>query len=323
MQGKSLLKQNDHDPVYVGIDTCKAWLDVDLQPLGRRLRVANDRTGLKRLKQALAGHDVALIVMEATGKYHRPAQRTLAAAGFAVAVVNPLRARLFAEASGALAKTDRVDARMLAVMGATLDPQARPPAPEAIEALQELVRARSGATRDLTRQKNRLGAAQTPFLRTELRRQIANLERSIKRLAIEIEQRIADEPGLARRHRILLSIPSFGPAVAATLLGDFAELGSLSAKAAGALAGVAPFAADSGETTGQRRIRGGRRTVRNALYMAALSAVRVNAPLKSFYQRLRAEGKKTKVALTAVMRKLIVLANTLIREDRMWQPIAP
>lgn len=323
MQGKSVLKRNNQDPVYVGIDTCKDWLDIDLQPRDQQLRVGNDREGLKRLKKALAGLDVALIVMEATGKYHRLAQRTLAMAGFAVAVVNPLRARLFAESTGELAKTDRVDARMLAVMGAALDPQARPPVPAEIEALQELVRARSSATQDLTRHKNRLGAAVTPFLKTELRRQIGNLERSIARLAEGIERCIAAEPGLTRRYHILLSIPSIGPAVAATLLADFAELGALSAKAAGALAGLAPFARDSGETNGPRRIRGGRKTVRNALYMAALSAVRVNPALRTFYKRLRDEGKKPKVALTAVMRKLIVLANTLIQKDRLWQPIAP
>lgn len=323
MQGKNLPEQNNQDPVYVGIDACKDWLDADLQPLGRQLRVANEREGLKRLKKALAGLDVALIVMEATGKYHRLAQRTLATAGFAVAVVNPLRARLFAESAGELAKTDRVDARMLAAMGAALDPQARPPASVEIEALQELVRARSSATRDLTRQKNRLGAALTPFLKTELRRQVGNLERSIARLAEEIELRIIAEPALARRYRILLSIPGFGPAVAATLLADFAELGVLSAKAAGALAGVAPFARDSGDSNGLRRIRGGRKSVRNALYMAALSAVRANPALNTFYKRLRDNGKKPKVALTAIMRKLIVLANTLIREDRLWKPIQP
>lgn len=323
MQGKIMSEQSASGPVYVGVDVCKDRLDVYVHPTGQRLSVANSRDGLKRLKRALAGLDIALVVMEATAKYHRLAQRSLAQAGFLVAVVNPLRARLFAEAAGALAKTDRIDARMLAVMGAALNPQARPPAPAAMEVLQELVRARSAATRDLTGLKNRHGAAQTPFLKAELRRQVGNLERSIARLSAEIKRRIANDPALTRRYLILLSIPGISHAVAAVLLADFAELGALSAKAAGLLAGLAPVARDTGDTSGQRHIKGGRKTVRNALYMAALSASRANPDLKTFYQRLRAEGKKPKVALTAVMRKLIILANTLIKEDRQWQTSAP
>ena len=186
MQGKIMSEQSTAEPVYVGVDVCKERLDVYVHPTGQCLSVANSRDGLKRLKRALAGHNVARIVMEATAKYHRLAQRTLTQAGFPVAVVNPLRARLFAQAAGVLAKTDRVDARMLAIMGATLDPQARPPAPVEMEALQELVRARSAATRDLTGLKNRHAATQTRFLKTELRRQISNLERSIVRLSAEI-----------------------------------------------------------------------------------------------------------------------------------------
>jgi len=323
MQGKIMSEQSAAQPVYVGVDVCKDRLDIFVHPTGQRLGVANDRDGLKRLKRTLAGLDAALVVMEATAKYHRLAQRTLAQAGLLVAVVNPLRARLFAEAAGALAKTDRVDARMLAIMAAALDPQARPPAPVAMEALQELVRARSAATRDLTGLKNRRAATQTPFVKTELGRQIGNLERSIGRLSAEIERRIADDPVLDRRRQILMSIPGVGPAVAAVLLTDCAELGELSPKAAGLLAGLAPIACDTGQTSGQRHIRGGRRTVRNALYMAALSAARANPQLKTFHQRLRDHGKKPKVALTAVMRKLIILANTLIKEDRQWLPSKP
>jgi transposase len=323
MQGKIMSEQSAAEPVYVGVDVCKERLDVDVHATGQRLSVANSRNGLKRVKQALAAFDVALVVMEATGKYHRLAQRTLAQAGFLVAVVNPLRARLFAEAAGALAKTDRIDARMLAVMGAALNPQVRPPAPAAMEALQELVRAQSAATTDLTGLKNRRGAAQTAFLKLELRRQIGNLERSIARLSAEIERRITNDPALARRRQVLLSIPGLGPRVTAVLLADFAELGALSAKAAALLAGLAPIARDTGDTSGQRHIKGGRKTVRNALYMAALSASRTNPDLKAFYQRLRTEGKKPKVALTAVMRKLIILANTLIKEDRQWQTSPP
>lgn len=323
MQGKIMSEHSAARPVYVGVDVCKERLDVYLHPTGRHLSIANSCDGLKRLIQALAGLETALVVMEATGKYHRTAQRKLTQAGARVAVVNPLRARLFAEAIGALAKTDRIDARILAVMGATLDPQARPPAPTQVEALQELVRARSAAVADLTRLKNRYAEAQTAFLKAELRRQIANAERSIARLCAEIEKRIADDPALKRRRRILTSIPGIGPTVAAVLLTDCAELGTLSPKAAALLAGLAPIARDTGETSGQRHIRGGRKSLRNALYMAALAAARFNPTLKAFYQHLREQGKRPKVALTAVMRKIIILANTLIKNDREWAPKPP
>lgn len=323
MQGKVMLERSAEETVYVGIDVCKDWLDVYLHPVGRKFRVANSRIGLRRLKRELAPHRIGLIVMEATAKYHRQAHRTLHAAGLAVAVVNPLRSRLFAEAIGALAKTDAVDARLLAILGESLAPEARPPAPEALEALQEVVRARIAATTEATALANRHHASQLPFLRAELGRRIKGLERHIARLDAEIAKRIAADPVLARRHAILLSIPGIGPATAATLLVDLAELGCCSSKAAALLAGLAPIACDSGERAGERHIKGGRATVRNALYMAALAAARHNPDLAAFYKRLRAAGKEPKVALTAVMRKLVALANTLIREDRIWQAHPP
>jgi transposase len=307
-----------HTEVYVGVDVCKDYLDVYLHPIGQSLRVANDRLGLKRLRTALVGHAVALVVMEATGKYHRLAHRTLSHRGLPVAVVNPARSRLFAQARGTLAKTDRVDARMLAVLGEALAPQARPPAPEALEALQELVRARTQATANRTALTNRLAACHTTFLKRELKRQLASLDRHIARLTDEIAERIANDPTLARRYHILVSIPGVGPAVAAHLIADLPELGALDRRAIACLAGLAPFADDSGNAQGSRHIRGGRAHPRRALYWAALAAARYNPDLADFYKRLRQTGKKPKVALTAVMRKLVVLANTLLHENRNW-----
>lgn len=322
MQGK-VSPERSADAVYVGIDVCKAWLDVYVHPLGRRLRVANDRDGLRRLKRELSGVGVALAIMEATGKYHRYAHRTLHAWGLAVAVVNPLRSRLFAEAVGALAKTDRIDARLLAIFGESLRLQAMPPAPELLEELQELVFARQAASAQATALANRAGASQTAFVKRELKRLLESLEAHIARLAAEIGRRIASDPQMARRHAILLSIPGVGPVAAATLLCGLAELGACSGKAAALLCGLAPLACESGQRKDERHIRGGRAAVRTALYMAALAAARFNPDLKSFYKRLRAGGKKAKVAITAVMRKLVVLANALIREDRFWLPEAP
>jgi transposase len=323
MQGKSLRERSAESAVYVGIDVCKDWLDVHLHPLGRRLRVANSRDGLKRLKRQLSGFAVELVVMEATAKFHRLAHRTLHAAGLPVAIVNPLRSRLFAEAVGALAKTDAVDARLLAILGESLAPAAKPPAPEHLEALGELVAARQAATAEATALAHRHGASAVAFLKGELKRRLASLKRHIARLEAEIARRIATDPQLARRYAIVKSIPGIGPVAAAMLIVGLSELGMCSNKAAALLAGLAPIAADSGERTGERHIRGGRASVRTVLYMAALTASRCNRDLAIFYQRLRAAGKKPKVALTAAMRKLVVLANTLITQDRLWQPNPP
>lgn len=320
MQGKVMPESSAQAPVYVGVDVCKDRLDVYVHPAGRRLQAANTSDGLKALKRALGRLTVGLVVLEATGKYHRRAQRTLSQAGYAVAVVNPLRARLFAESAGALAKTDGVDAKMLAIMGAALDPEARPAAPQAVEELAELVRARSAALADRTALANRLSASQTAFLKAEIKRRISAADRHIARLEAEIARRIAADAGLARRYAILLSIPGVGPVAASALLADLAELGAITGKAATSLAGLAPWPDDSGDKTGPRHIRGGRSAPRRALYMAALSAARYNPDLTRFYKRLREAGKKPKVALVAVMRKLIVLANTLLKEDRLWTP---
>lgn len=323
MQGQIQPEARSASPVYVGIDVCKDRLDVHLHPMGRRLRVANDRDGIKRLKRELARHPVAGVVMEATAKYHRCAHRSLSQSGFAVSVVNPLRARLFAQALGTRAKTDPIDAKMLAILADMMAPQATPPVSEALEALQELVHARHAATAERTALINRRAASQTAFVRRELAQRLKSLDGHIERLATQIAGHIAANAGLARRYAILVSIPGVGPAVAAALIADLPELGRLGRHAIACLAGLAPFADDSGDANGPRHIRGGRAQPRRALYWAALSAARHNPDLAIFYKRLRGNGKKPKVALTAVMRKIVVLANTLLREDRLWQPTHP
>ena len=318
MQGQIHPEAQSAPSVYVGIDVCKDRLDVHLHPLNRRFSVANDRNGIKCLSQKLGRHDVAVVVMEATAKYHRRAYRSLSQSGFAVAIVNPLRSRLFAEVLGTRAKTDRVDARMLAILGDALEPQAVPPASETLEALQELVHARSAAVAERTALANRRGASQTAFLKRELSRRLKNIDGHIERLEAQIANRIADDASLARRYAILVSIPSIGATVAAALIADLPELGRLDRHAIASLAGLAPFADDSGSNEGQRHIKGGRAHPRRALYWAALSAARHNPDLAVFHKRLRDNGKLPKVAITAVMRKLVVLANTLIKEDRLW-----
>ena len=320
MQGKVKPEPNAQTKVYVGIDTCKAWLDVYVHPIGLAFRVPNSYEGLKQLKRRLTGLVVVLIVMEATGKLHREAYRNLTDSGHAVAVVNPLRSRLFAEALGQLAKTDKVDARMLALMGAMLEPKAKPPAPETIETFQELVRGREAFVQQRTALLNQLGDAKATFLKQQIRRQIRTIEAAIKRLQKEIMRIVKADPGLARRYEILVSIKGIGPVTAVAILANFPEIGTCNAKQSAMLAGLAPIANDSGDRAGTRSIKGGRAGLRTGIYMAAVSAASSNPGLRAFYDRLVAAGKLPKVALTAVMRKLIVLANTLIREDRLWTP---
>lgn len=320
MQGKEPSQQSAVKRVYLGIDVSKARLDVYIHPLGRTLAVSNDAGGLKRLKKAVADCDVALVVMEATGKFHRLAHRFLHDSGFKVAVVNPARSRKFADALGALAKTDAIDARVLAILGESLQPDAVPPPPESAESLQELTRGRDAAVESRTAVLNQIGASKTPSLIRELKRQLRALETSIVNLEAEIRRRIAADPAMARRFTILTSIPGIGPGAAIALIAGLAEIGRLSAKEVAMLVGLAPLANDSGERRGARSIRGGRANVRSALYMPANSAARHNPDMKAFYDRLIAKGKKAKVAITAVMRKLLVLANTLVGEDRLWEP---
>lgn len=322
MQGKSS-PERSAERVYAGVDVCKAWLDVYLHPAGREFRVANTPEGIRGLNRALQAWNIGLVVMEATGKLHRLAYRSLHASGYPVAVVNPYRSRKFADALGQLAKTDRIDARVLALLGESLKPDVRPPAPKQVAELQEIVLARQAALADAVALENSLKATESDFLRRERSSWLKSLRKRIKKLEHAIDQLIQADPEMARRFEVLTSIPGIGPVVAATLIACLAEIGSANSKEVAALAGLAPFNWDSGDMRGQRHIKGGRAHVRTPLYFAAIAAVRVDPGFKRFAERLRAAGKPAKVILTAVMRKLVVLANTLVSENRTWLPEAP
>ena len=287
-------------------------------PAGIAFRVANGIHGHRQVKRRLKTWNVALIVIEATGKWHRTLHRSLHAGGYAAAVVNPLRARLFAEAIGTLAKTDRLDARMLALFAASLTPEARPPAPVAVEALKELVQARESAVAEATGLKNQRTSAETAFLRRHLTGRIARLAKDLAALDAEIARCVKADESFARRSAILTSIPGIGPVVASTLLARLSEFGDCDDKQIAMLVGLAPLADDSGQRNGARMIRGGRAAVRRVIYLAALSAVRHNPGLARVYARLSTAGKAKKVALTAVARKLLILANALVSQDRLW-----
>ena len=265
MQGK-LTSIDSALAVYAGIDVSKDWLDVYVHPAGQSWRVENSLVGLRRLQRHLyeQGLRPERVVLEATGKYHRQVHRTLSAWGYGAVVVNPLRARLFAQACGVLAKTDRIDARLLALMGHSLAPQPSLAAPPQLEQLQELVNAHSAARAEAVALGNRLEQTTVPFLKAELKRRRTSLAGHVRRLQAKIERLIEADPGLAARYAILVSIPSIGAITAAALLAGLSELGQCSAKAATLLAGLAPIADDSGRRQGQRHIRGGRMPVRNA-----------------------------------------------------------
>jgi transposase len=321
MQGKEASEQETKSKFNAGIDVSKSWLDVHVLPANERLRVANTCAGIRQLKRWLARFDIGLAAIEATGKWHRHVQRSLAASNIPTAAVDPFRVRMFAKAHGILAKTDRLDARVLALFAATMAPSVRAPAPQAMAELAELVVARAGAVEAQTALKNQLSTAESKFLKRQLERRLLRAGKDIAELDDEILKRIKADDGLAKRYVILTSIPSFGFVVATTLIACLAEIGAVNTKQIAMLAGLAPIADQSGQRDGVRVIWGGRPAVRRILYLAALSAIRFNPDMRTIYRRLRANGKAAKVALIAVARKLVVLANTLVSQDRTWQPV--
>jgi transposase len=321
MQGKEVSEQ-EVSKCTAGIDVGKSWLDAHVLPAGTALRVPNTRAGIAQLKRWLVRAEVDLVAVEATGKWHRALCRSLHASGIAVSVVVPYRVRMFAKAQGILAKTDRIDARVLALFAMVMAPSRTVPAAVALEELQELITARASAVAEETALKNQAHVAETAFLKRQLARRAARLKADIAALEAECLKRIKADPVVARRYEILLSIPGIGAKIAMTLIADLAELGSIGVKQIAMLAGLAPQADDSGQRQGTRIIRGGRAQVRRMLYLAAVSAARCNPGLKAFYRRL-ATTKPVKVALIATARKLVLLANTLIADNRLWLPTPP
>jgi transposase len=303
----------------VGIDVSKDRLDVALHPSGEHFVVGNDEAGWKELVRRLRAHDVRAIGLEASGGYERGVIRALVEAGLPVRRVNPWKLRQFAKAAGVLAKNDRLDAAAIAWFVATL-PCHEVRHDPAVARLAELVQARRQIV-DLRQQlANQAEHVNDPELRRMRRRQIRQLETDVARLDRRIAKAIAATPALARRGAILASVPGVGPVLVATLLALLPELGSLSRRAIGALVGVVPYDFDSGKMRGLRRIFGGRAAVRRVLFMAALAAAMSNPTLKAFKKRLVDAGKKPKVVIVAVMRKLVVMLNAMVRDNASWQP---
>jgi len=304
----------------IGIDISKAWLDAHALPAGLARRFANDPAGQKALIRWLEklGQPVARIVYEPTGAYHAGIARALEEAGFPLAPVNPRQARRFAEACGRPAKTDRADAAMLARLGVALEPPLRPLPSQTVSALKQLSLARQALIRDRTAAGNRQAGLALPMLKRHNAQRLRQIEAQLADIETAIAALIAGEPELARRLAILTSIPGIAETTASILLIEMPELGTLEAKQAASLAGLAPITRQSGTWTGHAFIRGGRAVLRRALYMPALVATRFNPDLKAKYHQLIAAGKPAKLAIIAIMRKLLILANTLLKQQRQW-----
>jgi transposase len=305
------------EEAFVGIDVSKAWLDVATWPAGEALRLANDKEGWRELVRRLLRLRPAAIGLEASGGYERGALHALLDAGLPARQLNPGRVRQFASGVGILAKNDRLDARAIARFVA-LVPQRRAERNPAREALAELVTARRQLSDELTRASNQGSHAGQPLLKRLARQRANRLKLDILVLDKAIAAAVAADADMAAKNALLQSVPGVGPVFAHSLVALMPELGTLTGRQAASLLGVAPFDCDSGGFKGQRRIFGGRKNLRDVAYMAALVASRWNPVLKAFHDRLKTAGKKPKVALVAVMRKLIVTLNAMIRNNQPW-----
>ena len=307
-------------PLFVGIDVSKDCLDVAVRPTGEAWQVSHDSRGINDLVERLGELAPQLVVLEATGGMEMALAGELAASKLAIAVVNPRHVRDFARAAGKLAKTDALDAQVLAHFAEAMRPASRPLPDDASQELRALMARRRQLVEMITAEKNRLRTA-APRIRPKVQEHIRWLEESLKDLDRDMEDFMRSSPMWRDKDQLLRSTPGVGPVLSMTLLSDLPELGALNRGEIAALVGVAPFNRDSGALRGKRTVWGGRRQVRAALYMAALVATRYNPVLRDFYQRLCEAGKPKKVALTACMRKLLTILNVMVKHNRHWNPV--
>jgi len=311
------------DELTAGVDVSKRHLDLGLDPTGRVERFSNDPDGCAALRDRLQADAVKVIVIEATGGYERLIVAELGAAGLPVIVVNPRQVRDFARATGRLAKTDAIDATMLARFGRAVDPPIRPlPTPETT-AIQELLSRRRQVVQMLTAEQNRLKQAHSQRVRRSVEQVITLLRSQLEEINDDLDSHVRANPHWHARERAMREVPGIGPATARTLIVELPELGRCSRQQIAALVGVAPINRDSGTLRGRRTTWGGRASVRSALYMATLTAIRCHPTIRAGYHRLRAAGKCAKVALVACMRKLLTILNAIIRDHEAHSPNLP
>jgi transposase len=305
---------------YVGIDVAKATLDVAIGGDGEVVQVENSEAGIEELLQRLEVLAPELVVLEATGGYENLVAGAIAGSEIAVAVVNPRQVRDFAKATGVLAKTDRIDARVLARFAEAVRPEPRPlPTKEARE-LEEFLSRRRQIVDMMTMEKNRLSIAATERLKKSLKTHITWLEEALRRANDDIDNAVRKSSVWREQEDLLRSVPGIGPVSARTMLAELPELGKLNRKKIAALVGVAPLNRDSGTLLGTRTCWGGRAPIRQVLYMAATTAIRCNPVIRRTYVALRGRGKKHKVAVVACMRKLLVILTAMVRDGRRWTP---
>jgi transposase len=305
---------------FVGIDVAKDRLDVHLRPRGEAFAVARDGDGLAQLVERLQALAPQLVVMEATGGYETIVASALAAARLPLAVVNPRQIRDFARATGKLAKTDAIDAAAIAHFAEAVRPPARPIADAQAQALGELVARRRQVIEMMVAERNRRRRATQRRVLQAIERHLELLQSELSELEGDIDGAIRNSPAWQADADLLVSVPGVGPATLRTLIAELPELGRLDRRKIAALVGVAPINRDSGTMRGRRTIAGGRPAVRTALFMAALVASRANPVIAAYYAKLRAAGKTGKQALTACIRKLVVILNAILRDRRPWQP---
>jgi transposase len=305
--------------VFIGIDVSKNQLDVAIRPHQVFFFVTNDDAGIRELVQRCAELQPVSIVLEATGGYENMVALALGAAGLPVSVINPRQARDFAKALGRLAKTDKIDAACLAHFAQLLDPLPHSLSTAEQEKLSSLTTRRRQLVEMITMEKNRREHA-PPQILSHIQRHIAWLQAELKQLERQINDFIKKTPIWREKLRILKSVPGIGSVTTSILLAELPELGVLDNKKIASLVGVAPFNHDSGKFKGRRRIKGGRKLVRDKLYMATLVATRWNPVISEYYQRLLQAGKAKKVALVACLRKLLIIVNTMVKKNSMWQP---
>jgi transposase len=306
--------------LFVGIDVSKHHLDLYWHPTGRSARTGSTSQGIAELVEQLLVDPPCLIVLEATGGYERAVAGALATAGLCFAVVNPRQTRDYARATGRLAKTDAIDAEVLARFACAVRPEPRGERPADQQALDELVRRRRQLVELRVGERNRLEQARSASVRRGIERLIGVLDEQISELDVQLEQQMAADARWRRTKQLLTSVPGVGSGTSWTLIACLPELGRLNRREIASLVGLAPVNRDSGQWRGRRCIWGGRALVRAALYMPTLTAMRFNPTIRVFYQRLRQAGKTFKVALTACMRKLLTILNAMVKTNTAWSP---
>jgi transposase len=305
-------------PEWIGIDVAKEQLDIALGGGGDTWSVANDEAGIQSLLDDLCSRSCGLIVLEATGGFEVPAVSALAAAGLPVVVANPRQVRNFARATGQLAKTDRLDARILALFAERIRPEVRALPDDAARLLDALLTRRRQISGMIVAERNRQGFAPAP-LKKSIEKHIRWLQRELDSVDDDLSNAIQSSPVWRAKDVLYRSVPGIGPVISRTLIADLPELGRLSRREIASLVGLAPLARDSGTMKGKRMVFGGRATVRGALYMAAVVGVRHNDVVRAFYTRLRERGKPPKLALIACAHKLLTILNSMARTGELWR----